>query len=285
MLARTLLHPRGHFRALREVFGLLTRHRQLTWEMTKREISDRYTGQVIGVVWAVGHPVALMAVYIFIFAFVFKARMEGTGAGAGREMPLDYIAYLLSGLLPWMAFQDSMAKGARVIVANSSIVKQVVFPIEVLPVKGVLASMVAQVITTTLLLLYLVVSRVGLHASLLLLPVVLALQFLAMTGVSFWLSAVGVYFRDIKDFVQLTGLIGMYLMPISYMPEWVPETIRPIIYINPFSYMVWCFQDVIYFGRAQHPVAWVVFPAMSAATFYVGFRIFRKLKTQFGNVL
>ena len=72
------LSARTHFHAFREVIGLLTRHRQLTWEMTRREISDRYAGQVLGAFWAIGHPLALMGIYLFIFGCVFRMKIGGT---------------------------------------------------------------------------------------------------------------------------------------------------------------------------------------------------------------
>lgn len=276
-----LVSPVAHFQAFRDLVRLLTQNRQLTWEMTKREISDRYAGQAIGTLWAVGHPLALMAVYVFVFGFVFKARL---GSGAA-DVPRDYITYLLSGLIPWMSFQESLGKGSQVIVANASIVKQVVFPIEVLPVKGVLASMATQTITSALLLAYILASSKALPWTALLLPALWAAQFLAMTGVSFVLSSVGAYFRDVKDFVQLANLIGMYLAPIAYAPERVPDLLRPILYANPFSYMAWCYQDALYFGRFEHALSWIVFPGGALFVFYAGFRVFRQLKTQFGNVL
>ncbi|MHC4359283.1 MAG: ABC transporter permease [Planctomycetota bacterium] len=117
---------KSHLQAFRELVSLLTKHRQLTIEMSRREITDRYLGQVFGF-WAVGHSLILMAVYIFIFVVVFKVKIGGT-----REMPLDYTTYLLSGLILWMSFQDSMNKGSTVIVNNASLVKQVIFPIEMI---------------------------------------------------------------------------------------------------------------------------------------------------------
>jgi lipopolysaccharide transport system permease protein len=278
--AMSNLNPTTHVYAFREIVRLLTKHRQLTWEMTKREISDRYAGQAIGTLWAAGHPLAQMLVYIFIFAFVFKARI-----GGAHGTPGDYIIYFLSGLIPWIAFQESLAKGSMVIVSNSAIVKQVVFPIEVLPVKGVLASMITQLLSSAVFIGYVIIRREGLSWTFALLPLLWTAQFLAMSGVSYVLSSIGAYFRDIKDVVQLSGLLGMYLVPIAYLPEWVPEWIRPLYWLNPFSYMAWCYQDACYYGRFEHPWAWVVFPLGSLAVFYLGYRVFKKLKTQFGNVL
>lgn len=277
---KSLIDPKGHFLALREVFALLTRHRQLTWEMAKREMTDRYSGQVFGVFWAIGHPLFLMALYVFVFAFVFRTRIGGT-----FELPLDYTAYILVGLIPWMSFQEAMNKSCISITANANLVKQVVFPVEVLPAKGVIASLFTQAISTLMLVVYVLASHHSLHWTYLLLPVLIALQTIAMLGVSYLLAAVSVFVRDTKDLVQLFGLAGMYLIPVFYLPQWVPTLFKPLLYLNPFSYLVWCYQDALYFGRFEHPEAWIVLVIGSAGVFVIGYRIFRKLKPMFGNVL
>jgi lipopolysaccharide transport system permease protein len=96
---------------------------------------------------------------------------------------------------------------------------------------------------------------------------------------------VGAYFRDLKDFMQIYCVVGIYLMPVAYLPQWVPDTVRPLLYCNPFSYMVWCFQDVCFFGRLEHPWAWPVFLVGSVLLFLLGARVFRKLKVGFGSAL
>ena len=176
---------RSQFSSVRDMVFDLTRHRRLAWEMAKRDITDRYAGQVAGSLWAIGHPLVMMGIYIFIFAFVFKVRVGGT-----RELPLDYTAYLLSGLIPWMALQESMMKGSTSITGNASLVKQVVFPIEILPVKGILSSMMTQLIATAILLVYTLVSHGSLFWTHLLLPVLFLLQFLGMAGICLLLASV-----------------------------------------------------------------------------------------------
>ena len=276
----TALNPFSNVAAFRELSALLTRHRQLTMEMAKREIADRYSGQVFGLLWAFGHPLTVMLVYVFIFRFVFSIKIGGT-----VEMPLDYSAYLLSGLIPWLAFSEAMNKACTVVAGNATLVKQVIFPLEVLPVKGALASLATAIIFFLLLLVYIVFALGALPWTFLLLPVLILLQILAMIGISYVLSATGVFFRDIKDFVQVFSVVGVYLMPAFYLPSLVPAIFRPLLYLNPFSYMIWCFQDAIYFGRFNHKIAWVVFPLFSLFVFVIGYRYFRKLRPMFSNVL
>ncbi len=277
---KRLFDIKNHFLAFRELVGLMTRHRQLTWEMTKREISDRYAGQLFGLFWAVGHPLALIAVYVFIFAYVFKMKIGGT-----LEMPLDYTTYLLCTLIPWMSFQETMNKASTAITGNANLVKQVVFPIEILPIKTVISSVVTQLILTIILIIYVLITHKSLLWTYLLIPIPVFFQVLSMIGVSYILSSVGAYFRDLKDLTQVFCLIGMYVMPIFYLPDQVPRIFRPLLYLNPFSYLAWCYQDIFYFGRLDHWWAWLVFIVLSVIIFSSGYRVFRKLKVMFGNVL
>jgi lipopolysaccharide transport system permease protein len=85
--------------------------------------------------------------------------------------------------------------------------------------------------------------------------------------------------------MQVFCLVNVYLMPVFYLPEWLPGAAYPLIYLNPFSYLVWCYQDVWFFGRLEHPGAWPVFVAGSLIACYGGYRVFQKLKPYFGNVL
>lgn len=267
-------------KAFGEVAHLIRRHRELTWEMAKREITERYTGQLFGVLWSIGHPIVLMSVYLFIFMVVFKVRLGGT-----RELPLDYATYLLAGTIPWLAFQESMSKSTTVMISNANLVKQVVFPLEVLPAKGVIATVLTQLVFLALLLTY-IVARFGVPSPMIgLLPVLVIVQAIAMMGVSYGLSAVGVFLRDTKDLVQVFLVIGVYLIPAFYLPSAVPDQLRLLLYLNPFSYLIWCYQDVLYFGRFEHPWAWPAFVGLSLACFTAGFMTFRRLRTQFGNVL
>ena len=275
-----IVHPARNIQAFREISRLLTRHRGLTVEMTRREVSEQYVGQIFGVFWAVAHPLFLMALFVFLFSFVFKVRIDPS-----LEMPLDYTTYILSGLVPWLGFQQMMGRACAAFTGQSNLVKQGVFPIEVLPSKTVFAGLLAQGVSFVALLGYIVITQGVPHTTILLLPVLIVFQVLAMLGVAFALASLGAFLRDIKDFVQVFSTWGIYLIPVVFLPQWVPEPLRPILYINPFSYMIWCYQDAIYFGRIAHPVSWLIFCLGSLVVFIGGYRLFRRLKGQLGSVL
>lgn len=276
----TALNPSTNLAAFIELYRIFHLRSRLIYELAKRELLDRYAGQVFGMLWTIGHPLIMILIYIFIFGFVFRMRVGGT-----LDLPLDYTSYMLAGVVPWLTFSEVMGKSSTVIINNANVVKQVVFPIEVLPIKSVLASLVTQFVLFFLLAIYTLIANHTLPWTYVFLPILVLFQTLAMIGITYLFSAIGPYFRDLKDFVQIFLSVAFFTLPILYLPEAVPRAIRPLLYANPLSYMIWCFQDVLYFGAVRHPWAWVVFATGSVVLFVFGYRAFRKLKAMFGNVL
>ena len=272
--------PSATVRSLSEALLFLRAHARLILEMSREDLSGRYKGQFFGSVWVIAHPLFLTMVYLFIFGVVFSQRIGGT-----RELPLDYTAYMLSGLIPWLTFQTSMSTSAVSITGNSALVKQFIFPIEILPIRDVVSSMMTWLVGISATLIYVVFSQKVVVVTWLLLPLVFTMQFLSMIGVAFTLSAIAVFFKDIKDFVNIFSLIAIFVMPIVYLPGWVPSVFRPILWINPFTYMIWVYQDVIYFGRFEHPASWLVFFCWTVISFSGGYRLFRRTKPMFGSLV
>ena len=266
--------------AIRTFADLLGRHRQLTIDMALREISERYSGQVFGTFWTIGHPLVLITTYVVVFRFVLKSSALAP-AGSSR----DYIVYILSGLIPWLACIEAMNKATTAIVSNASLVKQVVFPLEVLPAKGVIATLITHLILLAIVIAYSIVASGEVPAVYVLLPVLIVLQVTMMLGVCYILSAVGAFFRDIKDLIQIFGQIGVYFIPAFYAVTALPAPLQWLVYLNPFSHLVWCYQDVLYFGSIAHPWSWAIASAVSVAAFWGGSRFFALLKPLFGNVL
>src|SRR5690606_9622645 len=142
-----------------------------------------------------------------------------------------------------------------------------------------------QLFSTMIVVIYLLLRHGSLHTTILLVPFLIAAQVLAMIGVGYLLAAIGVFFSDVKDFVQIFNVAGIYLVPIFYLPQWTPAIFKPVLYFNPFSYLIWCYQDAIYFGRFEHPWAWPLVGAMSISVFVFGYAVFRRLKLIFGQAL
>jgi homopolymeric O-antigen transport system permease protein len=271
---------RRNLAALREGISVLRRHGRVILEMARGDLTGRYKGQWFGSAWVIIHPLASTLLYLFLFGVVFAQRMGGT-----RELPLDYTTYLLAGLIPWLTFQTAMTTSVLSITGNATLVKQFLFPVEVLPIRDVVASTVTWIIGVSATLLYVVFSQKLAMVTWLLLPLVFSLQMAAMIGVALILSAIAVFFRDIRDLVALFCLVAMFLMPIVYLPSSVPPAFQPVLWANPFTYMVWVYQDTIYFGRFEHAWAWLIFTGWSVLVFVAGFRLFSSTRPLFASLV
>jgi lipopolysaccharide transport system permease protein len=272
--------PKPYLDAFLEVLRLLRERRYLIFELARKQISTEHAGKTFGLFWGVFQPLFLFAVYAFIYGVVFRVKIGGT-----YELPLDFTTYLLAGLVPWLSFLFLMARSSSLLTGNAHIVKQVIFDLPLLPIGATLAACLPLVVGIGFIGLYTFVANGSIPATYVAIPLLVVVQYLAMLGSAFVLSAVGVFFRDIGDLVQIAGIVLIFLLPIVYLPGSVPEAFQVAVRLNPFSYMVWCYQDVLYFGRFEHPVAWFLFPAGALLLFVGGYRLFRRLRPHYANVL
>jgi lipopolysaccharide transport system permease protein len=275
-----LLQLRLYRDAYSRAWALARRHRQLLWELQKRDLSDRYVGSMLGVLWGVVHPLFLMGVYVVVFGFVFKLRF-----GDASGMRYDYPAYIIAGYLPWMAMMDVMARSASVVHANVNLIKQVAFPTELLPAKTLLGSLLPQLVGTAFLLAYLATRFGEVPGTVLLLPLALAMQYVAAMGLAWLLALIGAYFRDAQNVLQVFFLANLYFMPVVFAPQWTPALLAKAMLFNPFAHLVWVYQDILFYGAIAHPWSWVTVAALSLAAFTTGFNLFNHAKQAFGNVL
>jgi lipopolysaccharide transport system permease protein len=252
----------------------------LVAEMTRRELTDRYAGQVFGVVWAVAVPLLTMAIYVFAFTVLFKGRL-GTG-----DSGLEFTAYAIAGMAPWIALQESASRAAVSVSGNSNLVKQIVFPVEVLPLKIVLATLPGLAIGLAVAVGLSIATK---HATLLgmfvLLPGSIALLLMFCAGVAFALAAIGVFVRDVKDVVGVLFSLGFFLHPIIYPPQGVPRWLEFVFATSPMSHILYCFRDAIVWGEVTRPFSWAISGASALFAFVLGWRVFRTLRPTFGNAL
>ena len=258
----------------------LYRHRHLAWELTKRDLVDRYTGQIGGTMWALVQPTVTIAVFILLFGSVFTPRVA-VGAEAGGNQLL----YLISGLVPWLALADALGRSPHIIVGNAPLVKQVSFPLVVLPIKSLLPSFIILPVGHGLLLAYTLATTGSLPASWLLLPLCWAMLILTALGLAYCLSAIAVFFRDLGNILQLVLFLGLYISPIFYRLEAAPPALRLVMQLNPFTYIILCFQDATSYGGVQHPLAWGVAGVLTLLACLLGARVFSGLQRYFGSYL
>jgi lipopolysaccharide transport system permease protein len=252
---------------------------ELVLSLARRELAARYRGSVLGIVWAVLNPIVMIAIFTFIFAGIFKARFNDNGT------KWDYALYLFCGLLPWNAFQESLQLSASTIVSHANLVKRVVFPLETLPVAQSLAAIGSQLFGTTALLLAVIVIRQELHATFLLLPLVLIPQLIATLGVAWLLASLGVFLRDIVQGITLVLMAWMYLTPILYPENMVPAQYKVYINLNPFTPLIRNYRRLLLDGVAPDWGGLLYFLVFALVSFFFGYWWFARTRKNFADVI
>lgn len=278
--SRGLFNPLGIAWGVASGIRSVTTNFRLILTMAAQDLKYRYAGQFTGNFWIVGHPLLQLLTFLFIFGVVFKQRIEGS-----YDLPRDYTTYMLSGLVPWLSLSPFLMTSCSSVTTNAKLVNQFSFKTELLPIKDVLISTIFWGVGFVILAVYGLINEHSLPATYLLVPVVLCMHLMFAAGIGWVLASVSVFIRDLKELVSVFLMVGMYVLPIVYLPQWVPRIFQPIIMVNPFSPMIWVYQDTFYYGRIEHPVAWLIFGVLAVLSFGFGYRIFSLLKPFFGRVL
>lgn len=253
------------------------RHRWLFLALIEREIRNRYVGSMAGLFWALLHPLVMLGVYATVFSTIFQVQLPG-------QRP--FTSFVALALWPWLAFQESIQRGAQAVRVHGSLVRKVAFPHELLVVSAVAATFVVHLLGFALVLLALALFGGGLAWSGA--PQVLAglvfLFLLALCG-ALVLGAAEVFVPDIEQFLGPAFMVLFYATPILYPLSIAPEWLRAILAWNPLLYLIEPIRAGLLSGGAMPSWAvWTVWlgtlPALAGALV-----LFRRLSPHFEDFL
>lgn len=258
----------------------VVRHAQLIVELVKREVTGRYRGSFLGLLWSFFYPVLMLVVYTFVFSVVFKARWQG-----GDESKQEFALALFAGLLFFNLFSECVARAPGLVTGNVNYVKKVIFPLELLPVVALGSALFHFVVSLLVWLLFYVLFFGVPHAQLLLLPLVLIPLLLITLGLSWLLASLGVYLRDVGQVIGVVVTVLMFLSPIFYPVSALPEAFRPYMQISPLTYVIEQARDLMIWGRGMDWGLYGVWLGGSALLAWLGFAWFQKTRKGFADVL
>lgn len=246
--------------------------------MSKHDLMSRYIGTFGGPLWAILHPLATVVIYWFVFSFGFKAVGEA-------ETP--FVLYFVTGLVPWLLFNNTLASSVTAVTSNVHLVKKTVFPIEILPIVHLVSetfphiAMLSILCTLTWFYGYVVspfVFQLGYYYG--------ALVFFVL-GLAWLVSSVQVFHRDLGQALPLILSLWFWLTPIVWTRDMIPAEFRWIADYNPASYVVQGYRGSLLF---EDPfwLDWtgaLRFWGLSAGIFLLGAYVFRRLRPEFADVL
>lgn len=265
------------FDSLRAPVRLLLTHRRLLSRVVFGDLRARYAGSVVGMAWIVAYPVAFLGVYSLVYMTIFQVRVPGLSSS-------EYILMLFAGLVPFMAFSEALNAGVTSLTANTGLIRNTLFPAELLPVKAVLSAQ-----PTLLVGLLMILGGTACLGRItfwvLLVPLLWGLQLSFALGIAWVLSCVNIYLRDLQSITGVILLMLMTLSPIAYSPEMAPARLKPFLVLNPLYGMILCYQDCLVFGRMPDPIRLAVWSTLALLTGALGFQFFLKVKRSFFDAL
>lgn len=264
----------------REIFASLWHHRSLIKASIKREVLGRYRGSVLGILWSFFNPLFMLVVYTFVFSVVFKARWS-----IGSESKTEFALLLFAGLIIFNLFSECILRAPGLIVGNPNYVKKVIFPLEILPWVGLGAAMFHGAISLFVwLIAYLVFFGIP-HSTILYFPLIFLPLSLLIIGLSWALASLGVFLRDVGQFIGLITTVLMFLTPIFYPASALPEAYRPYIYMNPLTLVIEQARDILFWGRAPDFAMLSMYIILTFFIAWLGFAWFQKTRKGFADVL
>ena len=247
--------------------------------MVSRDIKARYVGSFLGIFWSVIHPLTQLLIYYFIFSVILKIKLGAEYDGT------EFAIWLVAGLMPWMFFADVVTRSPGAVLEQSTLITKTVFPSEILPLTHLVAAMINHLIGMVIFIGFLLLFGYGISLKILfILPFLLATCLFAL-GISWLLSALNVFLRDIGQIISVFVNIWFFLTPIIYPRHQIPDRFQTLYGLNPMLHAVEAYR-VGLLGKTDiylEEVSYVLL--LGLATFVVGGLIFRKLKPAFADVL
>ena len=256
----------------------LRTNQTLIFELTKREIIGRYKGSLLGLFWSVFQPLVMFGIYAFVFGVVFKARWNQDG---GESFAL----LLLTGLMCYSMLAECLNQAPTLITSRVNYVKRVVFPLEVFAWVVVFNATFHFLISLLILLVAkTILGGIAIHTWVFL-PLVFLPLFLLCLSISWLLSSLGVYVRDIRHITGVLTSLLLFLCPIFYPLEIIPESFQIFIFLNPLTLIVEQARLVLVFSQPPDWLTLLVLTAFYLVTAQLCFSWFMRTKKGFADVI
>ena len=211
--------------------------------------------------------------YALVFPFILKNTQD------------NYVIFLCCGLIPWAFFSTTISRSAFTMVENGNIIKKVYFPREILPISVVTSETVNFLISTIIIIVFVIFGGIGLSKYIMLYPIVLLAQYLLLIAISLIVSSISIYIRDLQHLIGVALQLLFYAAPIVYTPESIPEQFKWILKCNPMTYIISGYRNIFYNQTMIELKPLLILIGCSVVACVIGYIIFNKLQKGFAEQL
>lgn len=259
----------------------IVQYRNLIIQMTKRDITSRYQGSMIGLTWSIINPIVMLLIYTFVFSVIFKAKWTMDES----ESKSQFAVILFVGMIVNSFFSEVFNRAPQLIVGNVNYIKKVVFPIEILPIVSTLSVLFHALISIAVLLIALIVLNGGIPITALYTPIIFLPLIIFCTGISYIFSSLGVFLRDIGQATAIISTIMMFLSPVFFPMSAIPKEFQIWIMMNPLTFIIEQARAVMIFGNTPDWIGLITYTCFSLVVFMAGFLWFQRTRKGFADVL
>lgn len=252
----------------------------LIYQLTKREVSGRYKGSVLGIFWSFVNPLLMLSVYTLFFSVILRVRW-----GQQEHSQSDFALLLFVGLTLHGFIAECINRAPGLITGNVNYVKKVVFPIGILPIVSCASALFHWFISLVVLMLALLALGNGIPATFPLILLVMVPLILYALGISWVLASIGVYLRDVSQVVGVFTQILLFMSPVFFPVANIPEDYRPLFLANPLTTIIEQARAVVVYGQVPDWKPWVTQVVVAAVVCLLGLVWFRRTRNGFADVL
>lgn len=247
-------------------------YRDMIASLVRRELRGRYKGSVLGFLWTYINPLCQVVVYSAVFSVIFRVEID------------KFYLYLIIGMMPWTFFNTAVQGGATCVRAQADMVKKIYFPREVIPISYVTSAFINMLFSFLIVFLAVLVSGFGFYwKGMLYLPIIMLFEYLLALGIAFAISAATVYFRDLEQIVSVVMMAWIYITPIMYTIDYVPEQYRFFMMLNPMTPIVEVYHQILYYRMVPTPNYLLLAGTTGCLVFAIGFLLFTVLERNFAE--
>ncbi len=276
-----MISSRNNATTFKQMLGSVYSNRQLIFNLAKREVLSRYSGSVVGLMWSFINPLLMLGVYTFFFSTIFKVRW---GIEPDQNQT-EFAVILFVGLIVYGIFAECINRAPSLITGNVTYVKKIIFPLEILPCIAMGSALFHAMVSLFMLLIIQFLLVGSLSWTVVFFPLVLLPLILFTLGVSWILSAIGVYIRDSNQIISFFTTILMFTSPIFYPLSMVPLKLQTVILLNPLTLIIEQSRNVLLFGKILDWKSLMVYTIFSVFIAWMGFWGFQKTRKGFADVL
>lgn len=253
-------------KVLKEIYD----YRAMIQSLVKRDLMGRYKNSVLGFFWNFLDPLLQLLIYTAVFTVILPMGID------------KYYLHLFVALVPWMFFGNCLSGGTRAVLNQQDMVKKIYFPREVLPISHVASQLVNMLLSFLVVFAVILVSGQGINpVAVLWLPVVIIVESILALGLTFIVSAITVYLRDIQQIANVLVMGLMYASPVIYSVDMVPAKWYNLYMLNPMSVVIVAYRDILFYKHTPRELGLGVAFVISVICLLIGFAIFEKLKRNF----